>query len=136
MAPVSKHSPPSLTFPNIMAPQKTLRESALQTNKSNPSQLGDPVSLKAETSKTSPTDQDRGAGSPSSLKDIKNITPAPTEGDADKKGKGKSEGTLRQKALQKLQENPSQLGDPVSLKAETADSQPTENDRGAGKPKL
>lgn len=42
--------------------------------------------------------------------------------------------------MQKLEENPSQLGDPVSLKAETADSEPTDKDRGAagknGKSKL
>jgi hypothetical protein len=49
---------------------------------------------------------------------------------------------MRQRAMEKLEENPSQLGDPVSLKAETADSEPTENDRGAmgmlekSKPKL
>jgi hypothetical protein len=34
--------------------------------------------------------------------------------------------------MQKLDENPSQLGDPISLKAETADSGPTDQDRGAG----
>jgi hypothetical protein len=34
--------------------------------------------------------------------------------------------------MQKIEENPSQLGDPVSLKAETADSEPTDQDRGAG----
>jgi hypothetical protein len=33
--------------------------------------------------------------------------------------------------MQKLDENPSQLGDPVSLKAEKADSEPTDQDRGA-----
>jgi len=42
--------------------------------------------------------------------------------------------------MDKLEDNPSQLGDPVSLKAETADSEPTENDRGTrrtvGKSKL
>jgi hypothetical protein len=42
--------------------------------------------------------------------------------------------------MDKLEENPSQLGDPVSLKVETADSEPTDNDRGsketAGKSKL
>lgn len=42
--------------------------------------------------------------------------------------------------MQKLQENPSQLGDPVSLKAEKADSEPTDQDKGAaskgGKSKL
>ena len=34
--------------------------------------------------------------------------------------------------MNKLEENPSQLGDPVSLKAEKADSRPTDKDRGAG----
>lgn len=34
--------------------------------------------------------------------------------------------------MQKIEGNPSQLGDPVSLKAETADSEPTDQDRGAG----
>jgi len=44
---------------------------------------------------------------------------------------------LRQLAAEKLHgkgSNPSQLGDPVSLKAETANSSPTENDRGAQSP--
>lgn len=38
-------------------PKKSLKELA----KENPTQLGDPVSLKAETSDHEPTDQDRGA---------------------------------------------------------------------------
>ena len=33
--------------------------------------------------------------------------------------------------MQRLEENPSQLADPVRLKAETADSESTDNDRGA-----
>lgn len=118
--------------------QKTLRETALETNKTNPSQLGDPISLKSETSNTSPTKQDRGASSQSSnptSSTIKNTAPAPTEGDVDggkgKGGDGKGHQTLRQKAMQKLDENPSQLGDPVSLKAEKADSRPTDQDTGA-----
>ncbi|KUJ22670.1 uncharacterized protein LY89DRAFT_664467 [Mollisia scopiformis] len=129
-----------------MPPQgkKTLRESALETNKNNPSQLGDPISLKSETADSSPTNQDRGASSSSqsssSVKEnLKSTAPAPTEGDTDGKGKGGHQ-TLRQKAMQKLEENPSQLGDPVSLKAETADSRPTDQDKGAagkgGKSKL
>ncbi|TVY65571.1 hypothetical protein LSUE1_G010091 [Lachnellula suecica] len=148
--------------PQESQPKKTLRETALQTNKTNPSQLGDPISLKAEDSNTSPTtppknsptkdiqthapaptegDSSKGPSLSKSnqkpgqglkdTKEIKNIAPSPTEGDESKGGK-----TLRQKAMQKLEENPSQLGDPVSLKAETADSEPTENDRGAGKSKL
>ncbi|KAL3423632.1 hypothetical protein PVAG01_05379 [Phlyctema vagabunda] len=122
------------------APKKTLRETALQTNKTNPSQLGDPVSLKAETADSEPTNQDRGASSSSSssLKDeIKKVAPAPTEGDTDGRGisagaNGGGHKTLRQRAMQKLDENPSQLGDPVSLKAETSNSEPTSDDRGAG----
>ncbi|KAK0100276.1 hypothetical protein ONS95_008235 [Cadophora gregata] len=124
-----------------MSPSKnnlepTLRERALQTNKSNPSQLGDPISLKAETSSTSPTSEDNGASSsePKSAsqatkENVRKVAPAPTEGGQDGRD-GKK--TLRQRAMDKLQENPSQLGDPISLKAETADSEPTDNDRGAG----
>ncbi|CZR51042.1 uncharacterized protein PAC_00917 [Phialocephala subalpina] len=127
-----------------MSPQKkTLRESALETQKTNPSQLGDPVSLKNEASDSSPTNQDRGAASSSqasfSVKDNLNTAPAPTERDTEIKGNGGHQ-TLRQKAMQNLEENPSQLGDPVSLKAEKADSRPTDQDKDAavtgGKSKL
>lgn len=67
--------------------------------------------------------------------------PAPTEGDLDKQeGGGKS---LKDIAQQKINKgNPSQLGDPVSLKAETSNNEPTDQDRGAlgasknGKPKM
>lgn len=97
---------------NLSAFKKSLKDTA----KDNPSQLGDPVSLKAETSKTEPTEKDR----------------------ANKSGDG-------HKSLKDLAEkNPTQLGDPVSLRAETSNTEPTENDRGAskahpektGKPKL
>lgn len=54
-------------------------------------------------------------------------------GEGSTKGKGEGEHkTLRQIAMDKLDENPSQLGDPISLKAETSDSEPTDQDRGAG----
>lgn len=86
---------------------KTLKQLATSKNAENPSQLGDPVSLKAETSDSEPTEQDRGAG-----------------GDDGKK-------SLKQLAEGKLETNASMLGDPVSLKAETADSEPTADDRGA-----
>ena len=101
------------------------------------------MSLKAETSSTSPKNQDRGASSSASrTNDIKKAAPSPTEGDTDGQGgkSGDGQKTLRQRAMEKLQENPSQLGDPISLKAETANSEPTENDKGAretaGKSKL
>nr|POE71370.1 putative kinetochore protein spc25 [Quercus suber] len=72
----------------------------------NPTQIGDPVSLKAETSSTQPTKDDKPnkQGGEKSLKDI---------------------------AQDKLKTNPSAIGDPVSLKAETSDSEPTPDDRGA-----
>ena len=38
---------------------------------------------------------------------------------------------MKELAQDKLKDNPSALGDPVSMKAETADSHPTEQDRGA-----
>jgi hypothetical protein len=132
-----------LHLDSIFQNKKTLRETALETNKTNPSQLGDPISLKAETSSTSPTDQDRSfSSSASQINDIKTIASSPTDGDTERQG-GKAvdeHKTLRQRAMDKLEDNPSQLGAPVSLKAETADSEPTENDRGArgtaGKSKL
>lgn len=80
--------------------QKSLGEAL----KSNPSALGDPVSLKAEKSNNEPTDQDR----PS---------------------KGKK--SLKQVAEDKLKTNPSALGDPVSLKAETSDKAPKPSEEGA-----
>lgn len=51
--------------------------------------------------------------------------------------------TLKEKAEEKLKTNPTMLGDPVSLKAETSDTEPTADDRVAlgtgkssGKPKM
>ncbi|KAI9706314.1 MAG: hypothetical protein M1820_004890 [Bogoriella megaspora] len=77
----------------------------------NRSQLGDPVSIKAETSKTSPTEHDR----PNSVPD-KDLS-------------------LKELAEKKMESNPSQLGDPISLKAETSTREPTEEDRGAASDK-
>lgn len=83
----------------------TLKEKAEQKLKDNPTALGDPVSLKAETS-------DR--------------TPAESEEGAEKAGKDTN-------ASQEAK--PTQLGDHTSLKAETSETEPTENDRGALKDK-
>ncbi|KAF2764645.1 hypothetical protein EJ03DRAFT_301679 [Teratosphaeria nubilosa] len=99
-----------------MAPnQKSLKD---LKNETNPSQLGDPVSLKAETSDNQPTDQDR-------------------------PNKAPEKRSLKEIAQDKMETNPSMLGDPVSLKAETSNTEPTADDRGAlgtsknsGKPKI
>lgn len=108
----------------------------------NPSQLGDPVSLKAETSNSHPTDQDRGASSASPAK--KTTSGSKVGGGVEKEtghgapkadgtGGGEGEGKNRKTLAQSYQEsNKSMLGDPVSLKAEKDEgSEPTEQDRGA-----
>jgi len=89
---------------------KSLKQIAEEKNSAAPSQLGDPVSLKAETSDNQPTEQDKPNKQPNKIdgKSLKEVA-------QDKMGKG----------------NASQIGDPVSMKAETADSEPTEQDRGA-----
>lgn len=61
----------------------------------------------------------------------------PTDQDRPVKGDGKEKKSLKELA----KDNPTQLGDPVSLKAETSDTEPTDQDRGAaskssGKPKM
>ncbi|KAF2157254.1 hypothetical protein K461DRAFT_289589 [Myriangium duriaei CBS 260.36] len=85
-----------------MAPQKSLSESL----KSNPSALGDPVSLRAEKSDNEPTEKDR---------------------------PNKDKKPLKELAEDKLKQNPSQLGDPVSLKAETSEKVPKPEEAGAKK---
>lgn len=96
-SPLSKHQ--------SQPPLRQLAAEKLHGHGSNPSQLGDPVSLKAETSNTSPTDQDLGARSGSAS----NAKPTSSLSDAAKK---------------------TMLGDPVSLKAETADKDPVDHDNG------
>ncbi|MCJ1314538.1 hypothetical protein MMC25_008220 [Agyrium rufum] len=147
--------------------RKTLKELA------NPSQLGDPVSLKAETSNSEPTDNDRGArslqqsgsGSKPKLKDLamKNVTmlgdpvslkaeaadsiptdqdrgassgvpapPLPSSSPTPSPQPSSEGSSSRRKPLKELaKENITQLGDPVSLKAEKSDSTPTEQGRGS-----
>lgn len=107
-----------------MAP-KSLSENA----KANPTALGDPVSLKAETSDTEPTQKSQ-TKSPT---DLDTIAPSPTEGDlSNDSGQGSSKKSLKDIANQDLAEakkgNRSMLGDPVSLKAETTEKDPVEND--------
>ncbi|KAK5733462.1 hypothetical protein LTR17_009707 [Elasticomyces elasticus] len=90
-----------------MAPSdyKFLKQIAKETQSAAPSQLGDPVSLKAETSNSQPTEQDK----------------------PNKDGEHKS---LKESMQESLKHNPSALGDPVSLKAETSETEPTADDRG------
>ena len=86
----------------------------------NPSMLGDHVSLKAEAADSKPTYEDRGATSDVGA----HKKPHQQEKETSRpEGKGK----LKDAAMR----NPSLLGDPVSLKAPSADSEPTDQDRGA-----
>lgn len=115
------------------APGEKLREKAtkkLHGPDANPSQLGDPISLKAETSDTNPKPEE--AGSAKSTPSTS--TSPPAKSGNDKQG----DETLREKAAKKLhgpEANPSQLGDPTSLKAETTDHVPTPGEEGASKDK-
>ncbi|KAK8034697.1 hypothetical protein PG993_009692 [Apiospora rasikravindrae] len=116
---------------------ETLREKAskkLHGPDANPSMLGDPISLKAESSQTNPTLDEAGAGrSPSSS------SPSPSSSEARDKenkqnGNSRGEETLREKAAKQLKgpdANPSQLGDPISLKNETSDHMPKPDEAGA-----
>lgn len=104
---------------------ETLREKAsksLHGPNANPSQLGDPISLKAEASNHIPKPDEAGSQSQSS--------PDPPS----KSGSGVGHETLREKAAKKLHgpnANPSQLGDPISLKAEQSSNVPTPGEEGA-----
>jgi hypothetical protein len=84
----------------------SLKYRASSNIKNNPTALGDPISLKAETSDIEPTENDR---------------PNP-EGQSQK---NQSHETMKQK----LERNPTALDDSVSLKAEKIDSTPVGDDR-------
>ena len=73
--------------------KKSLKEVA----QSNPSQIGDPVSLKAETSDTQPTEQDKPNKAPNKT--------------SERGSEGKK--SLKEIAQEKMKTNPSMLGDPV-----------------------
>lgn len=108
---------------------ESLREKAakkLHGPDANPSQLGDPISLKAETSDTIPTDGEQGAVEPPS-------SPSTSSSSSSTRAQGYGGETLREKAAKKLygpDANPSQLGDPISLKNETSPSVPVDGERG------
>lgn len=113
--------------------KQTLREKAtraLHDPNANPSQLGDPTSLKAETSDTIPTPDEAGAGRAAS-----HSTPTTTISSSSSSSQGGGL-KLREKAVRDLHgpgANPSQLGDPISLKAEATDHVPTPSEQGASK---
>ncbi|KAJ4393507.1 hypothetical protein N0V93_002719 [Gnomoniopsis smithogilvyi] len=117
---------------------ETLREKAskkLHGPNANPSQLGDPISLKAETSEHVPKPAEAGARGNNSTSSATESTSAQTASSSSSPSGGE---TLREKATKKLNgpnANPSQLGDPISLKAETSDNVPAPSEAGASKGK-
>ena len=104
--------PPSSSSSSSSTGPGSLADSA----KKNRSQLGDPVSLRSEYSNTQPTEQDLGADS--------EAIPQASQGNK-QGGKSKDQETLSEKALK----NPTALGDPVSLKAESSTLVPTEEEK-------
>ena len=109
-----------------MAPHKTLKQKAEEKLASgNATQLGDPISLKAETSDNIPTPEK--AGAKGSHED-----PKQSSSDAKPGSQSPSKDSKHETLKEIVKEtNPTMLGDPISLKAETSDTEPTENDRGA-----
>ncbi|KAI0906823.1 hypothetical protein F4823DRAFT_53137 [Ustulina deusta] len=103
----------------------TLREKASKKIKvpdANPSQLSDLISIKTENSNTMPTEGEGGTSSSPSLS---------SSSKSQRSNRGE---TLREKAAKKLHgpdANPSQLGDPISLKNETSPGVPVDSERGA-----
>ncbi|KAK5256532.1 hypothetical protein LTR16_003056 [Cryomyces antarcticus] len=104
---------------DFKTPRKTLKQAA----QDNITMLGDPVSLKAETADSEPTDQDRGARSSART----GKTSKSFSDDTEERGNSSGSRSLKEAA----KNNRSMLGDPVSLKAEASESEPTDQDRGA-----
>lgn len=123
----SKHPTPSEERQNTPK-HETLREKAsgkLHGKDANPSQLGDPISMKAETSSFVPEGEEGTQSQGSAV-----------QKDEGYGSKGNLDDKLREKAVKAVKgqgANPTQLGDPVSGKAETSDLVPTEEDEGAFK---
>jgi hypothetical protein len=119
---------------------ETLREKAskkLRGPDANPSQLGDPISLKAETSDNIPTSGDEGAQLASSSpvyssSSSSNSQSTTNEGGSKKTGDGEGE-SLREKASKNANGpdvNPTQLGNPTSLRSEASSGLPVEREQG------
>ncbi|KAF6829698.1 hypothetical protein CPLU01_07780 [Colletotrichum plurivorum] len=111
-----------------MAPQKQperLKHVAAKATSANPSQLGDPISLKAEVSNLVPTEEDQGAASSRGKQQQQGAGAAGARNSDGSPVQDREKKRLKQVAEEKLEAgNPSQLGDPISLKAETSGTEP------------
>jgi len=128
--------PHSKTVRGTLSNPKT-KEAIKRGAHPNHTQLGDPASFEAETASSYPTGSDRGAetGVPDDKqglkiageKDYKADNPSGTEGESHARTvRGTMGNPKTHEAMRKGRDaNPTQLGDPASLKAETTDSKPT-----------
>lgn len=121
-----------------------------QEGKGNPTQLGDPGSLKVETSNTNPvpgrTNQDGAhdaakSGNPHPSDPYEHspedrVDPGQKPSDSQRPHSQKVRGTMSHPDAAYLMQakKPAMLGDHVSLKAESSNSSPTDQDRGTGLP--
>jgi hypothetical protein len=123
-----------------------------EQGKGNPTQLGDPGSLKVETLDSNPvpgrTNQDGAHGDaklenphpsdPYERSPEDRVNPGQSSYDSQRPHSQKVRGTMSHPDaayLMQAKKPASMLGDHVSLKAETSNSSPTDQDRGAGLPK-
>lgn len=126
--------------PSNDKPLRQLAAEKLHGNGGNPSQLGDPVSLKAETANSTPTDQDRGAASEPSRNTTTARVPESSGGSHEEKmlkygrpvrGMTTHHGIKEQKG----DDNKTMIGDPTSLKAETSGGGGRQGDNGPSQDK-
>lgn len=102
---------------------ESLREKAMKKvhgKDANPSQLGDPVSIKAETSSNVPTDNESGSTTLRGSEDSRGSGDGAGGRGAGEDGTGSRSRRLTRRE-QAIGGNPSMLGDPISVKAEKED---------------
>jgi hypothetical protein len=139
--------PHSATVRGTLSNPKTQEAKEKHQKEGNPTQIGDPGSLKTETSSTNPvpgrTNQDGATTSsnphpsdPYERSPEDRVDPSGGNDDSERPHSQRVRGTLSHPDAGK-QDNKSRsmLGDHVSLKAEMSHSKPTDQDRGAGLPK-
>ncbi|KAL2435167.1 hypothetical protein ABEF95_014168 [Exophiala dermatitidis] len=125
-----------------MANDNTNKTPLKEAAKSNPTALGDPVSLKAETSNSSPTKGDRPGETTGSVKTKQDQTQIQTHNQNQTHNQSQNHSDSEKKGLKDVAEqnltqakkgNRSMLGDPVSLKAEKSDGEdPVKDDEMGG----
>lgn len=114
-------------------PLRQLATEKLHGKGSNPSQLGDPISLKAESADSSPTDNDRGAAGQYAAK-VSESFGGSHEEKMLKDGK-KLRGIKDDSKDGKVEENKTMMGDPTSLKSETSGTEGLGDNGPSGKGK-